>query len=263
MPEFDEVSRNRFFQAIENNDLNELNALVGEEYPVSTATFDDNGSTALHIALSSSDIRLATVKKLVELGCDLHSKNSQDQIPLEIAITNRTPQRDILKFIYEQCGDTLSNEQTCHLLACACLNENLFGDGSEQVSFAQIPTEHFRAIGDIESSKMKKLELPVDEEITDIISELLSSSKKLDIFAKESIIESIYDLLGEVFQLSSLFNLAYGSGFLPFYHQPGGDPDDEFGGGNSAIIFDGEEDIQNSHSIILLENGTFVFLEEI
>ncbi len=118
------------------------------------------------------------------------------------------------------------------------------------------------------SAKSDQLVYPVNEGLEILLQDMFGNKKSdVDTDTKQSVISSLCDWLGiDLSQLSYLVSLASGSGFLPFYHGGGGNPDDDFGsgpfGGNSAVFFNEPDHQSPTYIVTILGNGTIVIADE-
>lgn len=117
MPEFDEVSEKRLFQAIVDNETAELNKMVEEGYPVTTATFGKNTATALHLSLSRGEVELITIQELIRLGADIYAEDSIGRTPLQSAVSSIDADSEVIEYLRELYGDSLTPEQARSVLA--------------------------------------------------------------------------------------------------------------------------------------------------
>lgn len=129
MPKFDEVSTRRLLAACSNNDINQLQTIHNEGYPVSTATFGENNSTLLHLYLAGSNVQLAFVKKLIELGSRLDAVNSYNSTPLHIAASNSendpNTQAKIIAYLVRKGANLEAQDiDGDKPMGCALKNEN-------------------------------------------------------------------------------------------------------------------------------------------
>lgn len=116
MPEFDEVSKKRLFQAIVDNKLDEINKMVEEGYPVVTATFGKNTATALHLALSRGEVELITIEELIKLGADIYAVDSIGRTPLQSAVSSVDADSEIIEYLRDLYGDNLTPVQARSIL---------------------------------------------------------------------------------------------------------------------------------------------------
>ena len=82
----------------------------------------------------------------------------------------------------------------------------------------------------------------------------------------KSIFENIIHSHIIILIIAYLVNIASASGFLPFYHGGGGNPNDDFGngpfGGNSAVFFSEPDQPSSAYIVTILGNGTIVIADE-
>lgn len=99
MKEFDEESIDRLTDAIEEANIEELNNLAKEEYPLSTIKITDSQLTALGYALCEDIPNSEVIKTLLNLGCDPNAKSSEGNAILVLAIKNEHITTDIIKYL--------------------------------------------------------------------------------------------------------------------------------------------------------------------
>jgi len=115
---FDHAARERLLDAIANNEIDELRALVEEDYPVASYVVNEHGNTALGYAIMDGEIdeedvelHFQMIQYLIDIGSDLNAivNNKIGARPIHAALGNLNIDPRIVELLYQANPSTIDS----------------------------------------------------------------------------------------------------------------------------------------------------------